>query len=102
MKGSAMVFKKKSSQFHKAKKKVPAAYTKALFKKSPSTIAQDLKKAISRRKDTIGSKFNAAISLLNQYIAYSAKKLEEKEHNHIEGIRDELKKIFQKEDEKNK
>jgi Protein of unknown function (DUF3175) len=65
-----------------------------IFKRSPSAIAQGLKRSVLRSRRTKGTKFQSAMSMLNLYVNRAGRALPRAEHSRLEAAKKELRKAF--------
>ena len=65
-----------------------------VFKKSPTGIAQSLKRSAERSKRRKSSPFRSAMSMLTFYINRAGKKLSPPRRRKLEAAKDKLRKIF--------
>ncbi len=65
-----------------------------VFKKSPTGIAQSLKRSAERSKRRKSSSFRSAMSMLTFYMNRAGKKLSPSRRRKLEAAKDKLRKIF--------
>jgi hypothetical protein len=68
-----------------------------IFKGSPRSIAQGLKRSVLRSRRTRGTKLQSAMSMLNLYINRSGRNLGAGQRKRLEAAKDELRKAFGRE-----
>jgi hypothetical protein len=68
-------------------------------KKDPKKIAESLKHSAEHSKRKKSSSYQSAMSMLNFYINRAGKNLTKKEKQPLEKAKDELRKLFHKEEE---
>ncbi|SDH49087.1 DUF3175 domain-containing protein [Chitinophaga filiformis] len=70
-----------------------------IFKSSnPEEIARSLKRSATRSRRKKGTPYQSAMSMLNFYINRAGKNLPEKQQHVLEDAKDELRKVFGKEE----
>jgi hypothetical protein len=67
---------------------------RGIFKRSPSQIAQGLKRSVLQSGRTKGTKFQSAMSMLNLYVNRAGRSLSSADRRRLERAKGELRKVF--------